>query len=403
MKYLIYLESYTFIFLGTTSDIVYNSLDGCYFVYTAPTVRRILQEIMNCAFFYGTIVDDKIVRQEDVVAFIDDMHRHFMGGMIRCKHKTNLPFIPSPIFRINDLKVIHEDDENYQYDKNITKNLHEVFLFLPSRKTYPIEYYKQYPHPDKWKDEELELKEYINVVNECREYESCKISLIGETGYIFTLLKNMADISCLKDIYLDATNVSVDELLDILRRGEFKLKLAMHSPCSFDLLLADNELLSYNNRIEWQFFIYNDTDYFMLEKILKGTSYIYSIKPVFNHKNESFFKDYVAIDEGDLKEMHPNKIQIFRRKVLNENFYGKLYIYPNGNVTANMNMSVLGNIKKTTLYELICRELQTGESWTLSRDKKEPCKNCEYRYLCPSISNVELVMNKFDLCMKGNL
>ena len=91
------------------------------------------------------------------------------------------------------------------------------------------------------------------------------------------------------------------------------------------------------------------------------------------------------------------KQQIFTRQVMNENFFGKLTIMPNGDVYANVNVKVLGNLKSNSLNELVYKEMSQKESWFLKREN-QPCCDCVYKLLCPSPSNYELAIGKMNLC-----
>lgn len=77
---------------------------------------------------------------------------------------------------------------------------------------------------------------------------------------------------------------------------------------------------------------------------------------------------------------------------------GKLTIYPSGEVYANVNCSVLGNIQDSSLKELLYKEITEGNAWLRIRGNEKPCNQCVNRDLCPSISNYELVIGKNNLC-----
>lgn len=50
------------------------------------------------------------------------------------------------------------------------------------------------------------------------------------------------------------------------------------------------------------------------------------------------------------------------------------------------------------INELVFKEMKNGKAWFLTRDEVSPCKDCLFRYLCPSPSNYELVIGKPNLC-----
>ncbi len=92
-----------------------------------------------------------------------------------------------------------------------------------------------------------------------------------------------------------------------------------------------------------------------------------------------------------------NSGEIFRNQKLNSNFFGKLYVLPDGSVKANMNSTILGNINTNSLLEIIYLELHKNTAWRKVRDE-EPCNACLYQFLCPAPSNYEMVISEPNLC-----
>lgn len=107
----------------------------------------------------------------------------------------------------------------------------------------------------------------------------------------------------------------------------------------------------------------------------------------------SFFSDL-----EDILAVPIDRKTIFRHKVLNDNFFGKLTVFPSGEVFANVNCPALGNIQESSLKELVYKELTEQDVWLRVRSKEKPCKQCINKDLCPSISNYELVIGKNNLC-----
>jgi pseudo-rSAM protein len=101
----------------------------------------------------------------------------------------------------------------------------------------------------------------------------------------------------------------------------------------------------------------------------------------------------------DLTDVPVSKTTIFRRQVLNENFFGKLNILANGDVYSNMNHEPIGNAFENDLSinEIVFNEMYDGKNWFKIRNEGV-CKDCCNKYLCPSPSNYELACNKPNLC-----
>ena len=119
-----------------------------------------------------------------------------------------------------------------------------------------------------------------------------------------------------------------------------------------------------------------------IEKLKYSSDMNIELMPWYNGSNMNFFKKYVFNTFGDIISNPVSKQKIFRRQVLNENFFGKLLIYPDGIVHANANFPSI-----------------PSSAWFLTRDRSSGnCKNCINRYLCPSISNYEIVAGIDNMC-----
>ena len=70
---------------------------------------------------------------------------------------------------------------------------------------------------------------------------------------------------------------------------------------------------------------------------------------------------------------------IFRHKALNDIFFGKLTIFPSGEVYANVNYPALGNIQNSSLKELVYKELTEGNAWLKVRSNESRVTNVSIR------------------------
>ena len=83
---------------------------------------------------------------------------------------------------------------------------------------------------------------------------------------------------------------------------------------------------------------------------------------------------------------------------INKNNFGKLVVFSDGEVHANVNKKSLGNINDIDFHDLIFSELSGDESWKSVRMNAPTCKDCMYNCLCPPISNYEYTIGKNNLC-----
>lgn len=92
---------------------------------------------------------------------------------------------------------------------------------------------------------------------------------------------------------------------------------------------------------------------------------------------------------------------IFRKHIINKDNFGKLFILSNGDIYANILHKKLGNIKTDSIYQIVKKEIEIGESWLRIRNQKTCC-DCLYQYICPSPSDLDLMIGQLNLCTVNN-
>jgi pseudo-rSAM protein len=128
----------------------------------------------------------------------------------------------------------------------------------------------------------------------------------------------------------------------------------------------------------------------------------FEMHPYYNGANIDFFKVGVFLNEEDILGNTVSQRRIFCNQALNSNFFGGLTVLSNGDVAANLNTPILGNIATTSLLELITKELKQNTAWRKTKNE-QPCNECLFQYLCPPISNYEMIFKRQNLCtLYGN-
>ena len=101
--------------------------------------------------------------------------------------------------------------------------------------------------------------------------------------------------------------------------------------------------------------------------------------------------------EEDILERPISMREIFRNQKMNANFFGSLYVLPDGTVKASLNEKVVGNLRNDSVLDIIYNEMMENTAWRKVRSGR-PCNACVYQYLCPPPSNYERMMGKSNLC-----
>lgn len=153
-----------------------------------------------------------------------------------------------------------------------------------------------------------------------------------------------------------------------------------------------------NGTCHYHFIVQNEEEVNMVEAIVNRFDFQnIEIHPYFNGNNIDFFETHIFLNKEDILENTVTQRRIFCNQALNSNFFGSLMVFPNGDVSATVNTSILGNITTVSLLELITRELEQNTAWRETRNR-QPCSVCLFQYLCPPLSNYEQILKKQNLC-----
>jgi pseudo-rSAM protein len=145
--------------------------------------------------------------------------------------------------------------------------------------------------------------------------------------------------------------------------------------------------------------LFSEENYITFENKINHESPIWQnsqIIPIWNGENFNFFHSTVFISEMEVNDIYCSKREVFIKQAVNTYDFGKLTVMPDGQVYANVNTRAIGLIDNS-IVSLIYKEFTEGKSWLRIRDQK-PCVDCIYQWLCPSPSNYEIVIGKYNLC-----
>jgi pseudo-rSAM protein len=110
-----------------------------------------------------------------------------------------------------------------------------------------------------------------------------------------------------------------------------------------------------------------------------------------------FFRENLFTGKEDIFSEILSIRKIFRNQKLNSNFFGTLYIMPDGTVKANMNTKAIGNTRQDTVLGLLYKEMSENTAWRKIRNS-QPCDKCLYQFLCPAPSDYERATGRLNLC-----
>ena len=400
-----YLESYTFLFYSKNQYVIYNTLNSTYIDCSlyGKTINTVLSILHNTNKTYCVGIYEYQLRDSQFTEFIKKIRNTFSGDIIK-NIRGIPPFISKPILRILHHPNNPKTKEYNLLGENALFHLHEVTFYLENQgfDLNPMykDCYKQFLYPTYTEKQKLSHAKYLEIIEQLSICQIDKINIIPATiekKELFSYLLSLSRQYSIKtQIILPYKKYNKEDLKQLLINPQFSIMIMVHLPVDYEELNSYINLFNEYN-ITWSLIASNKNDVIFLSKNNLGKFTNVDYIPWYTGDNMDFFKEYIYNDFKDIIEQKNTKQHIFRKQILNDNLFGKLTIFP-GEVYSNVNFPTIGNIQDQKLSEIVYSEIENYfKPWFFTRDYVS-CKNCVNKYLCPSISNYEIVANEYNMC-----
>lgn len=401
-----YLESYTFLFYSKNQYVIYNTLNSTYIDCSlyGKTINTVLSILRNTNKTYCVGIYEYQLRDSQFTEFIKKIRNTFSGDIIK-NIRGIPPFISKPILRILHHPNNPKTKEYNLLGENALFHLHEVTFYLENQgfDLNPMykDCYKQFLYPTYTEKQKLSHAKYLEIIEQLSICQIDKINIIPATiekKELFSYLLSLSRQYSIKtQIILPYKKYNKEDLKQLLINPQFSIMIMVHLPVDYEELNSYINLFNEYN-ITWSLIASNKNDVIFLVENNLGKFTNVDYIPWYTGDNMDFFKEYIYNDFKDIIEQKNTKQHIFRKQILNDNLFGKLTIFPTGEVYSNVNFPTIGNIQDQKLSEIVYSEIENYfKPWFFTRDYVS-CKNCVNKYLCPSISNYEIVANEYNMC-----
>ena len=401
-----YLESYTFLFYSKNQYVIYNTLNSTYIDCSlyGKTINTVLSILHNTNKTYCVGIYEYQLRDSQFTEFIKKIRNTFSGDIIK-NIRGIPPFISKPILRILHHPNNPKTKEYNLLGENALFHLHEVTFYLENQgfDLNPMykDCYKQFLYPTYTEKQKLSHAKYLEIIEQLSICQIDKINIIPATiekKELFSYLLSLSRQYSIKtQIILPYKKYNKEDLKQLLINPQFSIMIMVHLPVDYEELNSYINLFNEYN-ITWSLIASNKNDVIFLSKNNLGKFTNVDYIPWYTGDNMDFFREYIYNDFKDIIEQKNTKQHIFRKQILNDNLFGKLTIFPTGEVYSNVNFPTIGNIQDQKLSEIVYSEIENYfKPWFFTRDYVS-CKNCVNKYLCPSISNYEIVANEYNMC-----
>lgn len=405
-NYWLYLESYTFIFNERNDCVIYNTLNGAYISCNmkSASIKRVIEDLLK-SDGYCVWIDRNLLEEKELVSFLNKIKRTFSGDYVEAVKGRNMPFIFKPTLRLLDSFNSYTQLDDFKNNGGkILDYLNSVLIYLNTKCEYECDnckkYFKQFVYCTKNSSRKvLSREEYIIILDRINKTGVSTINFSGgnilKYKYIYSLIDDLKkyNFKFVFNINIKHINSNGEKIINLLLNSGYFVNILFNNYSEFYFNLFKSEKISSTIVIESNKELTNTLH--IVNNIKNGSIEVF---PFYN-KNDVFFRKNVFINISDIKSSIINKKSIFRHKIVNDNFFGKIQIMPNGSIYSNLNHKSIGNIfsNDLSLNEAVYKEIHDGKSWMRIRDRY-PCSTCCNKYLCPSISNYEIIIKKNNLC-----
>jgi len=402
-KYFLYLESYVISNYSTSKVLLLNTLNGEYRIFNDEESISFLNLLKDKKIVE---ISNKLLKENSFQIFLSKLKNKLLGNILRSINKPINSF-SDPIFY-----------NNHYYNKNhlelasdlVYEQLFEITLYLHSKTRLLSRYknmHKQFVFPiiNEYPKNKISLLELTKSFSDTYFPNLRNVNLCGGNLFDYEELQSIIYLFIKKDIDV-VLNFHYTDFIE----NDYQVlnKYLEHKTISAVINIDRNigksklnefisRLISYKDKIKFHLIISENEEYtFFSDNLLSFKTVNYSFVPYINEKID-FFYENVFFERDQLKDYYTDVKDIYSKKILNQNLYGKLIVLPNLDVRDNINSNKIGNLKVNSIYEMINKSLNS-KSWFLTRKKINPCNDCVYNILCPPISNYELYYDKNNFC-----
>jgi pseudo-rSAM protein len=404
------IEPYVHISEQNSHVLFYNTLNRKILEYhDVPEITALAKELIDDSNGYVIRLTGNESNFKVIALFIRQLQRLHMGTLLSVSGSSVKPvnILPQPAFR-QRLKA---------YEKGIERPgiraenfLHTVSLHLNAGETpftaaFPGAFL-QFPSPcgtDRF-GKEMDMESISKLMAGLSHISPLAINILGSDPSAYPGWDELtADLSKTNFKVKYHFTLPQAEVANLEATGpKSVLSLLVTFPFYEENLATIEKLertISKKSRLEYNFIVQDLSDLDKAQQLIAHFNIRHwFFKPYYSGTNLSFFEDNVYITAEDIALSKPDQKQIFSRITFNENDFGKFTIMPDGTIFANVNDPALGNLQKMGIISMIEAEMDYGKSWTRVRARVSPCNSCIYNFLCPPVSNYEILLSKYNFC-----
>lgn len=402
-EYWLYILPHSYCNIKDEELLIYHTLTGEHIETENREVIHLFKELHKKENLGAILVAGKLLRSNPYQDFLGDFISKKMGVAVPVEKQPEKPIQMMPILNLQrDIDRI-KDKEAIDSGETLNKYLWELDIYLTDECKHHCahcsNYSRQVPCCEKGNRGSMSKNLLVKIASQIKHTSLMRLNFYGGDVTACEVIGDIDDIFKNFEGEIKIFNHFLNW------RG---LNLPLHfSHCIIITFPTDFATIRdfWTNRhpessMKFYFVITSESEYSEAQMIIDSLNLEeYDIRPFYTGDNEGFFREFIMQDKEEiLSEEIISFRKIFSRQKMNNHFFGKLTIFPDGSVYTMMGKNCIGDLNKETLLQIIYKELHENTAWRRVRNQV-PCSDCLLQYLCPSPSVYEIAMGKYNLCL----
>lgn len=369
------IEPYVHISIVNSNVLLYNTFDGSFIESKDIEIVKLLKKTLlkeNCGV---VLLTAERYNLDNIRKFIMELRAKYMGDIIDIELSKSKPVQIMPFTSLVNTQELFKK-QNFPTGKKILEYLSEISIYVDYNTNIMDlnSFLKSLPNIST-----------VNIIGNLKDVANYKelLLVLDQFPSLKKITCNYSNVISLQPEFVNnfSYSILINYPIDI-SKWNYSRRLLLNQSIPFECIF---EVTSMDNYSQINKFI----EEFGIEK--------HQLKPVYTGDNIDFFKENVFLTKDDILSTPLSISDFFINQSMNIFDFGKIAIMSNGDIYANVNYPILGNIHTHSIYEIISKELEEGRSWLRIRNQA-PCNTCLYQWFCPSPSNYEIAIGRPNLC-----
>ena len=368
------IEPYVHISIVNSNVLLYNTFDGSFESKDIEIVKLLKETLLkeNCGV---VLLTAERYNLDNIRKFIMELRAKYMGDIIDIELSKSKPVQIMPFTSLVNTQELFKK-QNFPTGKKILEYLSEISIYVDYNTNIMDlnSFLKSLPNIST-----------VNIIGNLKDVANYKelLLVLDQFPSLKKITCNYSNVISLQPEFVNnfSYSILINYPIDI-SKWNYSRRLLLNQSIPFECIF---EVTSMDNYSQINKFI----EEFGIEK--------HQLKPVYTGDNIDFFKENVFLTKDDILSTPLSISDFFINQSMNIFDFGKIAIMSNGDIYANVNYPILGNIHTHSIYEIISKELEEGRSWLRIRNQA-PCNTCLYQWFCPSPSNYEIAIGRPNLC-----